>query len=119
MYKPRMTHPEIRAMHEQLLADAGRGVSLAELATKYERTPETVLSILRSSGIPASLVPHPRVGRERVYRVIAALLRGEKPIDIGIREQVTREAIYSVVRRCLRHGIPIPTNHRRGGFAHA
>ena len=94
-----------KARRAEAAAAVAAGESPKDVAARYDRVLDWVHRSCWEAGVPY------RTGNSvglSTYRIIAALLRGERQVDIARQFGMSRQRVGQVREHCLAAGIPLP-----------
>jgi transposase len=102
-----LTHPERAARRAALAADVARGEDVGEVARRHGVSLATVRTSCLAAHVVPGALPSTKVRAATSFQILAALLRGERMVDIADHFGVSKQRVEQIQRAAREAGIEV------------
>ena len=96
-----MTHPQ-REKRRRKIAEYAKTHTYNEAIRKFRVSKQTVYDSCRQHGV---VKPDGRANAPSTYKVVAALIRGEKQVEVARRLGISRQFVNQCRKKMIEHGV--------------
>lgn len=109
-----MTHDEQRERRKNIADDLAGGMTVSELAIKYQVSPQTIYLAAHEYN-----VRWPRDIKPSNYQVIGLFQRGKSVPQVAQELRISRQAVDQTIQAARAAGVPLPRRFHRSRWLQA